>query len=150
MNDAGAIWRMIDDVAALSPFRKAKVEQALNCSLEVESENEVFTFYRAAGLRPNKYGISLSGVDLRIKKDAPAHPGSLSLDLAEITVSKSDVRRRLPSGQMEPPLIGAQGLSPNAPEYYRVHEKWGDLFFYFNPKHPERLLRIGFSPREGS
>jgi hypothetical protein len=133
------IWPLIDTLAHALPFRKEPLERLLDARVEKTSENDYFVFYKMQSRAPGP----VTAIDLRVKKNAPDHPGFLWLAIAGPHIS--ELVSRYPEGSIAPAPPG--NLSED-PEYtFAVKESWGTLMFGISSK-TGRVKSIAFHPGE--
>jgi hypothetical protein len=126
------------------PFTPRGIESLLNARLGIDSQNDSRIYYVSTQIEPNRFGISISDIDLRIMKDDPSHRVLLSIEFPDAPVGPEDIRSHFPDASLVLPTAGPppQGISPNASISYWITRDWGKISFGFKVSHPDRLARV--------
>jgi hypothetical protein len=147
MSIAAAIglWALVEAVELLQPFKDPALPQLLAVEL-VRSDAGAgapwalwFAGPRYGGpvdhqgrLEPNRFGVALKSVDLRLPLAEPARPGFLVLELARPAGTFAELQARYPGAVPIPPNPGPPGDAGDLsqrPWSYRVRRGWGFLTF---------------------
>jgi hypothetical protein len=141
--------KLIEALARATPFKKEKVEQILGVTLEPDQEDQSGVRYRARTIGANAYGVPVAAVDLRLRKDVPAGPGFLVVNLGSPGISRAEVESQFPGGKVELPRPGPppEGVSPDNHIGYVVQQAWGELTFGFRVGAPKVLDIVALEPR---
>lgn len=128
------------------PFTREGIEALLNAQLGTESENDSWIYYVSNKIGPNRFGIEISEIDLRVKMNDPSHKSLLSIEFTGLPIGPEDIRRHYPNSSIVLPMAGPppQGISPNAFISYWVTKDWGKISFGFRVRNPDRLAGLTF------
>ncbi len=139
------LWQAIEALARQVPFTRQKVETVLLAPLAPAKDpgNEAFEFL-AGGPVELKDGVTISSVDLRIKRGQPQHPGFLVLKLGGACITLAEVRSHYATLAItETP----RGRSLDEVTAHTATLPWGQLSFTFAERKPECLAGITFQPK---
>jgi hypothetical protein len=145
MDSKVKFWELIDALEKSRPFRKENVEALVGTDLKIESENMSHIYYLSEQ-ENGKSAVGIVNVDLRVRKNDPAHQGFLLIELSGAPVTPEDVLKRYPDAWIQGPTAGPppQGFPDDAETAIWVQRDWGQISFGFALKEPENLNSVGF------
>jgi len=137
------LWEVITTLESRIPFTKDNIEQLFHTRLEDthNTGNTVYYFYKGGPIDLEN-GVSVSNIDLRIKKDGK-RPSFISLNLSGTCISWEEVKLHYKNIK----ITGLpKGGSLDEEVSYSDFRPWGKLSFGFKERNPACLAGVAFNP----
>ncbi len=144
MNQASfTLWQTIEQLAQQGPLTKAKIEQTLGSTLQLDKQDEHRTRWIGGEVvLQGNVRIAQTGFTV-LNKEHAARQSTIGLFLAGACIGRHDIEAQY--GELL--LVSApRGRSPHETSVWESARPWGQLRFAFKQNNPECVHSVSIIP----